>query len=278
MVTTTSACSECSDLKEQLGHVTRRLEAQEVQVDTLRQLMESLRSSTLTVPPVPSPPGAMQTSTPVESPPSIFHAPSTSSATAALHPPAVCSPTGPPADPRLDPTSPAVASMASSPHPPPSSMPNLPTPIAMHAESIAPEFLQMLWAPTVVEDTHPPRSPSSASDDHVPPACPPPSIINTDDAIAVDQPAASVPAIPVSPFNLPAVPYLYSLQAPITPGDDHPPSLCPPNSTSADGMALDPEAIPLPTIVVSPTNVPNDTALAPAVSHTKQVWYSEHGR
>jgi len=67
-------CSECSDLKEQLGDVTQRLEVQEVQVNTLRQLMESLRSSTLTVPPVPSPPGAMQTSTPVESPPSIFHA------------------------------------------------------------------------------------------------------------------------------------------------------------------------------------------------------------
>ena len=68
MAMTTSACSECSDLKEKLGDVTRRLEVQEVQVDTLRQLMESLRSSTLIVPPVPSPPGAMQTFTPVESP------------------------------------------------------------------------------------------------------------------------------------------------------------------------------------------------------------------
>jgi len=145
----------------------------------------------------------------------------------------------------------------------------------MHAESVTPEFLQMLWAPTVVEDPHPSQSPSSASDDHVPPACPPPSIINTDDAMAVDQPAASVPAIPVSLFNLPAVPYLYSLQAPITPGDDHPPSLCPPNSTSADGMALDPEAIPLPTIMVSPTNVPDDMALAPVVGDDGSVGTGE---
>ena len=30
-------------------------------------------------------------------------------------------------------------------------------------------------------------------------------------------------------------------------------------------MALDPEAIPLPTIVVSPANVPDDKALAPTV-------------
>jgi len=93
--------------------------------------------------------------------------------------------------------------------------------------------------------------------------------------MAVDQPAASVPTIPVSPFNLPAVPYLYSLQAPITPGDDHPPSLCPPNSTSTDAMALDPEAIPLPTIVVSPANVPDDMALAPVVGDDGSVGTGE---
>jgi len=82
--------------------------------------------------------------------------------------------------------------------------------------------------------------------------------------MAVDQPTASVPTIPVSPFNLPAVQYSHPLQCPMTPGDD-PLSSCPPNSITNDAMALDPEAIPLPTIVVSPANVPSDKALAPAV-------------
>jgi len=260
--TTTSTCSKCSNLKEKLGDVTQRLEAQEVQVDTLRQLMESLRSSTLIVPPVPSPPGAMQTFTPVESPASIFCTHSPSTIHAESHSPVVSPPTNPPADHRPDPTIPAVASTEPCTHPHASH--DVSTTIEMLAESVTPNILQTLWAPTAVQDAHSPRSPSSAGDDHVPPACPPPAIINTDDTMAVDQPTASVPAILVSPFNLPVIQYSHPLQCPMTPGDD-PLSLCPPNSITNDAMALDPEAIPLPTIVVSPANVPDDKALAPAV-------------
>jgi len=148
------------------------------------------------------------------------------------------------------------------------------TTIEMLAESVAPDILQTLWAPTAVQDAHSPRSPSSAGDDHVPPACPPPAIINTDDTMAVDQPTASVPAIPVSPFNLPAVQYSHPLQCPMTPGDD-PLSSCPPNSITNDAMALDPEAIPLPTIVVSPANVPDDKALAPVVGDDRSAGTGE---
>jgi len=175
----------------------------------------------------------------------------------------VSPPTGPPADHGPDATIPTVASTESCTHP--HASPDVSTTIVMHAKSIAPNILQTLWAPTAVPDAHSPQSPSSAGNDHVPPACPSPAIINTDDAMAVDQPTASVPAILVSPFDLPTVPYSHSLQSPITPGDDHPLSLCPPNSITNDAMALDPEAIPLPTIVVSPASVPNDKALAPMV-------------
>jgi len=109
-VMTTSACSKCSDLKEKLGDVMQRLEVQEVQVDTLRQLMESLRSSTLIVPPVLSPLSAMQTFTPVESPASIFRTHSPLSIHAELHSPVMSPPTGPPADHGPDATIPMVAS------------------------------------------------------------------------------------------------------------------------------------------------------------------------
>ena len=51
----TTTCSECSKLKEQLGDVTWRLEAQEVQMDTLCELMEGLRSSMQIPPPAPLP-------------------------------------------------------------------------------------------------------------------------------------------------------------------------------------------------------------------------------
>ena len=42
MTATTSACSECSQLKEDLGDVNHRLNAQELEMDTLRQLVEGL--------------------------------------------------------------------------------------------------------------------------------------------------------------------------------------------------------------------------------------------
>ena len=199
--TTTSACSECSDLKEKLGDVTRRLEAQEVQMDTLRQLMESLRSGTLIVPPEQPPPPSMQTSTPLGSPASIYRAPS----------PAACSPDVPPADHGPDPTPPAVPSMESPPHAPASSLPDASTTIPMHVQSIAPDLLNTLWGPTAVEDTHSPRSPSPAGDDHVPPSHPPPFIISTDDAMAVDEARDSVPTITVSPVDSPLLCYLHPL-------------------------------------------------------------------
>jgi len=178
-----------------------RLEAQEVQMDTLHQLMKSLRSSTLIVHPEPPPPPSMQTSTPLGSPALIFRAPS----------PAVCSPNVPPADHGLDPTLPAVARMELSPHPPASSLPDASTTIAMHVESIAPNILNTLWAPTTVEDRHSPWSPSLTGDDHVPPSCLPPFIISTDDAMAVDQATDSVPTIMVSPVDSLVVHYLHPL-------------------------------------------------------------------
>ena len=53
--TSTTTCSECSELKGQLGDVTWRLEAQEVQMDMLHELMEGLRSSMQILPPAPLP-------------------------------------------------------------------------------------------------------------------------------------------------------------------------------------------------------------------------------
>ena len=69
--TSRSACSECSAVKEELVDMKRMIAAQQLEMDTLRQLVESMRSSSMTTPPSGPSTADAQTFTPIGSPVSV---------------------------------------------------------------------------------------------------------------------------------------------------------------------------------------------------------------
>ena len=293
--TSTSTCSDCSQLKEQLGDVTHRLEAQEVQMDTLRGLMENLRSSTQIAPPAPLPSPAMQTSTPVRSPASIPHAVSPSSIPVALPSPIVPSSTNLDLPEEVpDVGSPQVPSIEVSTLQPPTSLdPDGYDTIPAHGV-IPGDILDALWVVPMAEDTRSPRLPSMTGDDYRLPSCPPPTISPTMNETTVDGHTIPPPTIIVSPAESPAVNDALSMRSPtvggeycplpcplpmvMTPDEPSPPSpssavdeyhppSCPPPAVNPthDGMVVDIQAVPLPVIVVSPVGVSDTSSPAPTV-------------
>jgi len=185
---TTSACSECSQLKEDLGDVNRRLNAQELEMDTLRQLVEGLRSSTLTAPPVPLPTAAVQTSTPVDSLVLVPCAPS---------------PSPIPASAGITSGTDAHIPDQQVPGHSPSHVPALlegegssvvdPRPV-----NVPTDLLITLWCPTG-DDPHSPRSAnSSADEDYAPPPRPLQTDTFSDATMVVDTPTLPPPTIVVT--------------------------------------------------------------------------------
>ena len=145
--TSTTACSECSELKGQLGDVTRRLEAQKVQMDTLCELMEGLRSSMQIPPPAPLP--SPSSASPVV--PSSNNPPLPSQVQSlglTLVPSTESSPSQPPASPQQD---------VSTTQP--------------EMDIIPADVLAILWCPPAVDSTHPPWSTSAPGDNYSPPSC-----------------------------------------------------------------------------------------------------------
>ena len=200
---TTSACSECSQLKEDLGDVNQRLNAQELEMDTLRQLVEGLRSSMLTAPPMPLPTAAMQTSTPVDSPSSdpcpIWPSSVPASAGLTFHTTADMPDDQVPG--QSSSTAPALLegqdSSVADPHPI-----DVPT-----------DLLVTLWSPT--GDAHSPRSVNSGVDeDYTPPPHPLLTNASSDATMVMDTPAVPPPAVP-PPTIVVTSPDVLSAQGPV---------------------------------------------------------------
>ena len=201
LATSRSACSECSVVKEELVDVKRTLATQQLEMDTLCQLMESMRSHSLT-----AHPGAMHTN-PVLTTQPIGHSPSiprelSLPAISCLSSPALLPSPTLPHQHDDGAMLPLVPSMESSPSPPPSVLPPEGcTIIVTPAEGEATEMTEDISAPSAVVDAVSPRS-ASSSDDYRPPSCPPPDV-TTDDPMALDSPAHPSPKIVISVSEIP---------------------------------------------------------------------------
>ena len=196
MTTTTSSCSECSQLKEDLGDVNRRLNTQEIEMDTLCQLLEGLRSNMLTAPLTPLPTARVQTSTPVDSPASI---------------PCPISPLSLPASTGI--TSHTTVDILD--HQAPGQSP-CEAPVLLEGEGspvmdphpihVPTDLLMTLWSPTG-DDAHSPQSDNSGADeDYVPPPHPLLTHTSSDSTIVADTPAVPPPTIVVTSPDVLSVP------------------------------------------------------------------------
>ena len=229
--TSRSACSECSAVKEELVDVKCMIAAQQLEMDTLHQLVEFMRSSSMTAPPSGPSTTDAQTFTPIGSPMSIPHAVSL---------PMISCPSLPSPDvPSLDghdqaclPTLPIVSSVDHSPCVPSPTLPDqqdvsaLPPVPSMESSPSQPPLMLpintcIIVTPTVGASGHISESPTPAptvqdptssilvsnggDEDYSPPSCPPPPMPPMEDSMDIDSPAHPPPTIMVSSPDAPGV-------------------------------------------------------------------------